>query len=353
VDEKRADLKDALRELAAEDSEEAGPHVGWKRLIAYRQGTLPAAEREAVQEHLSLCPRCTGLLRELRDFEAASAGAGAAGPESLRQEAWESLIRRLPSKTPAVRPIATLRETPRPPARFVYGAVAALLLAVLGISVWAVVRVQQEQQRLALLQQRLEEREEALAAAQRSLAETERQLAAARGQIRDLEQERIDPGPEVKELETRVAELTSELEKLRRTTRAPEGQDKLAAREIEVSVAPRFALRGQEEPERGFLRGKGAINPVRPQAERFTVVLSLADHPVYEEYRLELVDRGGKVLWVGRRPGNSLLGDAGTSVSIKGLGPGLYRLRIEGLQPDRTELLAEYLLEIEHQKIQR
>ena len=28
------------------------PHVGTKRLIAYREGTLPGAEREKVQEHL-------------------------------------------------------------------------------------------------------------------------------------------------------------------------------------------------------------------------------------------------------------------------------------------------------------
>ena len=59
------------------------------------------------------------------------------------------------------------------------------------------------------------------------------------------------------------------------------------------------------------------------------------------------VDPGGKVLWSDRRPGSALLGDAGTSVSVNGLGPGVYRLRIEGLSQDRTELLAEYVLEVE------
>jgi anti-sigma factor RsiW len=76
VNEKRIDLKAALREIAGEESGGAGPHVGSKRLIAYREGTLPPAEREAVQEHLSLCKRCTGLLLELRDFE------DAGGPSS-------------------------------------------------------------------------------------------------------------------------------------------------------------------------------------------------------------------------------------------------------------------------------
>jgi hypothetical protein len=98
VNENRTDLKSALRELAAEEAEDIGPHAGLNRLIAYRLCTLPAAEREALQEHLSLCKQCAERLLELRDFEAASAGGGAAGPESLRQEAWESLARRLPWK---------------------------------------------------------------------------------------------------------------------------------------------------------------------------------------------------------------------------------------------------------------
>lgn len=356
MEEKKIDLKAALRELAAEEPGEAGPHIGMKRLIAYRQGALPAAEREAVQEHLSLCPRCIGLLRELRDFEAASA-RGEAGPERLRQEAWDSLVRRLPAKTAGVRPLATVTrgETPRPRrfSSFLMVAAAALLLVGIGLSVWAVITAQQGRQRLVDLEQRLREREAAVAALQSSLAKAERQLAAAQGQIETLEKERSArrTGREDDALAARVAELTSALAELRRTRPAPEGRDRLAAapRDIELAVAPRFVLRGQEPPAGGLLRGDGAINPLRipPQGGRLTVALSLADHPVFAEYRLELVDRDGKVLWTGRRPGKTLLGDAGTSVSISGLNPGRYRLRIEGLSPDRSELLAEYLLDVE------
>src|SRR5215213_5633839 len=195
-----------------------GPHVGLKRLIAYRQGTLPAAEREDLQEHLSLCPRCAERLLELQNFEAASARGDAAGPESLRQEAWESLAEHLPRKGSTIRPItsAARRETPRRrvPA-FVYAAAAALLLAVIGLSIWAALTVRQERQRVALLEQQLEEREEALTAAQRALAETERQLAAARGSS-GREDSRAHA------LETRVAELTAALEALRRIPPKPE-----------------------------------------------------------------------------------------------------------------------------------
>lgn len=329
------DLKAALRELAAEESEDLGPHIGLRRLIAYRRGALPAAEREVLQEHLSLCKRCTGLLLELRDFEAASAGGEAAGPESLRQDAWESLAQHLPWKVSAIRPItgAARRGSPRQRApRFIIGAAAALLLALVGLTVWSAVTVQRERQRLALLGQRLEEREQALAAARRALAEAERQLAAARARP-EREASRVH------ELETQVAELTSALEELRRAA--------VASGEIAVSVAPRFVLRGQTL-ESGFLRGGGAVNAVRipAPAKSFKVAVNLDDRAVYDEYRLELFDRDGKVLWSARRPRQALLGDDGTSVSVSGLGPGRYRLRIEGLHPRGSDLLAEYLLAV-------
>jgi len=319
-------------------------HIGMKRLIAYRQGALPAEEREELQEHLSLCARCTGLLRELRDFEAAAAGDAAAGPASLQDEAWESLARRLPGKVSAIRPItgAVRRKEPRQRAlRFAAGAAAALLLALLGLAAWTAVVVQRDRQQRARLEQRLEEREEALAAARRSLADAESRLAAARAH----------PEPDagrVHELQTRVAELTSTLAALHQQASERRDPTAVASRQIDVSVAPRFALRGQEAPESVFLRGGGAVNAVQilPKTKSFTVAVSLAGAG-YSEYRFELVNRAGEVLWTGRKPGKTLQGDAGTTVSIQGLAPGLYRLRIEGLEPDRTELLGEYLLEVE------
>jgi hypothetical protein len=351
-DEKRADLRTALRELAAAGPGDAGPHTGPKRLIAYRQGTLPAAEREAVQEHLSLCARCTGLLRELRDFEAASAGragsagSAAAGPESLREEAWASLLRRLPGRAPGLRPVTPLPRSRAP--YFVYAAAAALLLAVAGLSLWAAVGVRQERQRIARLERRLEERDSALATVQRSLAETGRRLDAARGRIQSLETEdNSRPARGENELAARVAGLTAELETLRRQQRSP---DRLAS--VDVSVAPRFVLRGEEPAGGDFLLSGGAVNPVRtpPGADRLTVALDLADAANAvdaPEVRLELTDRSGEVLWSGRLPGSAFVGDDGTSVTFRGLGPGRYRLRIEGLQPDRTRLLAEYLLDVQ------
>lgn len=321
-----------------------GPHAGTRRLIAYREGRLPEAEREELQEHLSLCPRCTGLLRELRDFEEAAAGAVEAGPDSLRQQAWESLSRRLPRPAePRVRPVATLPARKRTVPAYLYALAAALLLAVIGLSVWAPLAIRQERERLAGVEQRLREREEALAEAERARAETERQLQAARGQLQALRQQK--PGgqqPENREaeLKARIAELEAALEEHRRT---PSPRIAAVPQGIELAATPKFALRGQEE--NGYLKAGGAVNKI-PQADRLTASLSLGEGPVYAEYRFELTDPQGKMLWTGRRPSGSLLGDAGTSLAIRGIGPGRYRLRVEGLNHDRTELLGEYLLEV-------
>lgn len=362
MSEKRADPKAVLRDLAAGAAQTpGGPHVGSKRLIAYRQGTLPAAEREAVQEHLSLCGRCTGLLRELREFEAAAAdtAGGSAGPDPLREEAWQSLVRRLPPKAPAIRPVAAAgwperaEREERPGAarsRLVYAAAAALLLAVggfAGIATWESVSVQRLDRRL---EERLEQKEKTLAASRRSEEETRRRLDAARARIHALETKPApDPGRSKREAELadRVAELTSEVEGLRWAARAP--KDRIAAvskSEIEVSLAPRFVLRGEESPGGDLLRGGGAANRVKPEAGRVSVALDLAGFSASPDVRFELVDRNDKVLWSGRRPGDSLIGDDGTLVAIQGLAPGRYRLRIESLPPDAAAR-AEYVLDVE------
>lgn len=310
------------------------PHLGTRRLIAYREGKVTAAERDAVQEHLSLCPRCTGLLRELKDFEAA-AESGATAPEPLRQEAWAGLVERLPAKPPALRPVTPFpRSRARSMVRAATVAVAALLLAVVGLAF--VVRT--ERQRLEGLERRLATREETLSGLKLSLADAVRQLDAAHGRIQSLETESTN----------RAAELAS----LRRNPppappTPPAGGDRLAAADLEVSLAPRFVLRGEEPPGDEPLRGGGTANRVKTEDGGFTVALSLPDSPAFPKVRLELTDRNDRVVWSGRRPGDALLGDDGTSLTIHGLKPGRYRLRVEGLHPDSTRFLAEYLLDVE------
>jgi hypothetical protein len=77
------------------------------------------------------------------------------------------------------------------------------------------------------------------------------------------------------------------------------------------------------------------------------VALRIDDHTIYPEYRFELLDAAGALLWAGRRPPVALLGDAGTTVALVGVAPGRYRLRIEGLRAGGADLLGDYLLAVE------
>lgn len=318
----------------------AGPHPGPKRLIAYREGRLSAAEREALQEHLSLCPHCTGQLRELTAFAAAAAGAVEAGPEALKREAWDALSRRLPRSAPKVRPIVRVPAR-RPRVGYVQAIAAGLLLAALGLAAWSMLRARDEGRQAAEVALRLREREAAL-------AEAERQLRSARGRIESLESR---PGEAA--LEARIAELSAALEELRRQLRQAGDRDRIAAagRQIDLAATPRFALRGQE-PEDGFLRGGGAANFV-PPAERILLAVATTDPPAFPEYRFELLGPKGEVLWSGHRPGSAVLGDAGTTVTLSGLGPGRYRLRVEGISAERTELVGDYLLDVREESSRR
>lgn len=362
MDERQSDLKDALHGPAAGPAEGIGPHPGWKRLLAYREGTVEAAEREAVQEHLSLCRRCTGLLRELVDFEA-DATAGAAVPSAEREQAWNALLERLPaastrsaesaSRAPAAGRANREPLAPRQPQNFApwlgYAAAIALLLVTVGLAAWTATRVRQERRHVADLEQRLVERQQGLLALEQSLDEARRQLEAANEQLRLLELEAADRAPERgNELAARVAELSAEVERLRRQ-RGPATDDRprLAAHQVEVSVAPRFALREPGRPAIPFLN-PDASNAVRlpAVAEPLTLLLDLSSSPTFAEYRLELLDASGNIAWTARRPAGSLLGDAGTTLSLRGLTPGSYSLRIEGARPDGTSLLADYALEI-------
>ena len=90
-----------------EEVEAAGQHVELERLTAYYEGRMTTAEREELQEHLSLCVRCSVLLRELHEFASDSGERGLSGPEHLEQEAWEWLVQHRPSvrEEPSSRPV--------------------------------------------------------------------------------------------------------------------------------------------------------------------------------------------------------------------------------------------------------
>jgi hypothetical protein len=119
-----------------QDAGAAGQHTELERLIAFYEKRVTEAEREEVLDHLNLCVRCAALLQEFHEFSRDSGERGLTGPEHLEQEAWEALQRQRSSvrKEPASQPVATAERRLslfRSAQRFFTETSAGLLRAVL------------------------------------------------------------------------------------------------------------------------------------------------------------------------------------------------------------------------------
>lgn len=98
----------------------------------------------------------------------------------------------------------------------------------------------------------------------------------------------------------------------------------------------------------GSTRGEGAaVQTVPPDARLFTVVLSPAGRPAFEEYELEIVDAEGREI---RRDGGlkpNSYGSFSATLSRDLLGPGDFRVRLVGIDSGGgRQTVEEYALRI-------
>jgi anti-sigma factor RsiW len=151
-------------------------------LGAYALDAVDRDERDAVEAHLSTCPRCRAEVQDHREVAALLAHAGADAPEGLWDRIAENLdapppaLALAPVRPPAPRPI---RQT-RPWARYATAALAAAAVLVIGVLGLQVRRLDErvEEQSAAMVQEGL--RQEFVAA--RSAENSRRtQLVSADG----------------------------------------------------------------------------------------------------------------------------------------------------------------------------
>jgi len=123
-------LRQAIRELTAEERRRLTDHPTPNELVDYHAGDLTPEERERIQDHLTLCPACVQALLHLDTFP---------DPQALRPDEqisddritgeWERFRERTgESRRPPPRHI------PRP-ALVPWALAACLLVAVLGLTV--------------------------------------------------------------------------------------------------------------------------------------------------------------------------------------------------------------------------
>lgn len=124
MDTHQGDIRSSLRGLADRQRESLDGHPGPEILLAYHEGELDPGEAERVQDHLALCPDCTRVILEMAELAGVepSLEGQLSGEEMARL--WPTVQSRLSAERPAA---------PRWPLALA----AALLLAVVGLSVWA------------------------------------------------------------------------------------------------------------------------------------------------------------------------------------------------------------------------
>jgi anti-sigma factor RsiW len=84
-----------MKAVSSKSAEAVGRHLSEEEMIAFYQGQLPEAEREAGRAHLAYCPECLQLWRDARDFCApAEEGEVEAGEFEARRE-WKELWSRI------------------------------------------------------------------------------------------------------------------------------------------------------------------------------------------------------------------------------------------------------------------
>jgi hypothetical protein len=134
-------LSAAIRHLADRQRRALTEHPTAAELTAYHAGELPPEAEARLREHLALCRDCSDLLLDLAGFATLTPPPGV--PELTDAEVeqdWQALRARLGEAVkgePRPAPVVPIRRIPRAshePARLSFLALAASVLAVVGLS---------------------------------------------------------------------------------------------------------------------------------------------------------------------------------------------------------------------------
>lgn len=287
----------------------------------YVRHGLAADERRAFQEHFFACDECFEQVQTTARFVAGVREASRAGVLTAERAGRPRPTSRL---LPAFLKQGWLAQWARP------AAAASLLVALALVSLWAL-SLRRQNQRLA--EQTAGQKDEQTAEQGRA-AERLRDLEA---KIRELEAGDSASREEKESLTQEVGRLKEQLAATER-----ERETYLAQRtRPEVNVPVRNIYPVGDSQRSG---GGGEINRLQVPRGSRTFVLILGDYkPGYTDYRLEILDSGGRVLarWAGLRPGPD--GDLSVLLDRTLLSRGKYRLRLYG----RREQVAEYVVQFE------
>ena len=288
----------------------------------YVRHRLAADERRAFQEHFFACDECFEQVQTTARFVAGVREASRSGMLAAEQPG---------RPRPASRPLPAFLKQGWLSQWAMPAVAASLLVALALVSLWALSLRRQNQQ---LAEQTAGQKAEQTAEQGRA----SKRLRSLEAKVQELEAG--DSGASQEEKEALRREISRLKEQLAATERGRKTH--LAqSRRLEVNVPVRNIYPVGDAQRSG---GGGDINQLRVPRGARAFVLIFGDYkPGYPNYRLEILDSGGRVVarQAGLRPGP----DSDLSVMLNRtlLSRGKYRLKLYG----RREQVAEYLVQIE------
>lgn len=169
--------RDSEIELAVSEVAEAlrqglEEHPEASQLSAYHRQALTPADRVAVQDHLALCPECSGLMLDLADFDQLAASSEAQAWQARQPAVWRSLQDEIATVEPDR---VAIDLSPRR-----WWLLAALLVVVLGGLVWQTLQLGRARQDLVASRQQLVWAEQTILQLEQTASEQEPQVFVPR-----------------------------------------------------------------------------------------------------------------------------------------------------------------------------
>jgi cell division protein FtsB len=289
-------------------------HLLDAELVDYMNGRLAEPACESIQEHLVVCDQCLELFRDLQNFFEAHRPDEQMITEDIASE-WRGLWKRINQEPPRYQPAALPAPARSRPGLAVMVALAAAVLLVFGLSLWALSQRRQKQELAARL-----------AGAEKQTAELQTERAKLEDRVRQSEQEKL-------ELQERARHATELHPTERPNSRTPE---------LNVPIYDLYA--------RNFSRRSGGetdLNRIKAPATASSLVLILNGEGLTSapSYRIEISSDKGRTIWRGKGLTKGHLGNLTVTVDRTLLPNGTYSLKLFG--EEGANSLVEYLLRIE------
>jgi hypothetical protein len=288
-------------------------------------GEPSRVEREWIADHLATCSSCSAEYREVRAVRTWAERVSDTGYDSPKEVVASSIKLVAPAFQP-------LPQQARP--FYVPYAIAAALLILTVILGAQLISQRRENQRLvAQVNEARSEQERTNGEALQFVAESKRRLeeATKRAQQEQSKSQRA---------QEELTKLSAQ-QKLPARVGGKRAENQSSSVYLNVPIFeldPRGAGRGQDDAVTTVTVPRGT--------DLFTLLLNITGEDSLSAYSLEVLDRSGSRIWVGRGLRKSPYNNFTVALSRRALPAGEYQLKLYGMRNGRKEMVQQYAIRL-------